>query len=61
MGMEKEPIAEAEKIKYFNKLDETIGLIFYQFPEISSFMSMEPLLLMWSGPHWKDYSESRIQ
>jgi hypothetical protein len=27
MGMEKEPIATTEKIKYFNKLDEVIGLI----------------------------------
>jgi hypothetical protein len=28
MGTEKEPSAAAEKIKYFNKLDESIGLIF---------------------------------
>ena len=28
MGTEKEPTAAAEKIKYFNKLDEAIGLIF---------------------------------
>jgi hypothetical protein len=28
MGTEKEPTAAVEKIKYFNKLDETIGLIF---------------------------------
>jgi hypothetical protein len=27
MGTEKEPIAAVEKIKYFNKLDEVIGLI----------------------------------
>ena len=27
MGMEKEPSAADEKIKYFNKLDESIGLI----------------------------------
>jgi hypothetical protein len=27
MGTEKEPTAAMEKIKYFNKLDESIGLI----------------------------------
>jgi hypothetical protein len=28
MGMEKEPTVAVEKIKYLNKLDEAIGLIF---------------------------------
>jgi hypothetical protein len=28
MGMEKEPTSAVEKIKYFNKLDESIGLIY---------------------------------
>ena len=28
MGTEKEPTSTMEKIKYFNKLDEAIGLIF---------------------------------
>jgi hypothetical protein len=28
MGTEKEPTAPAKKIKYFNKLDEAIGMIF---------------------------------
>ena len=27
MGMEKEPTAATKKIKYFNKLDEAIGMI----------------------------------
>jgi hypothetical protein len=27
MGMEKEPTVAVEKIKYFNKLDESIGMI----------------------------------
>jgi hypothetical protein len=27
MGMEKEPTTTAEKVKYFNKLDEAIGMI----------------------------------
>jgi hypothetical protein len=28
MGTKKEPTATTDKIKYFNKLDESIGLIF---------------------------------
>jgi hypothetical protein len=62
MGTKKELTATTEKIKYFNKLYESIGMICLSiYLYISSFMSVEPLLPMWSGPHWKDYSASRMQ
>jgi hypothetical protein len=64
MGMEKELTTAIEKIKYFNTLYESIGLICLSISIDLLFNvsgAMWSLLPMWSRPHWKDYSARRMQ